>query len=93
MVSRYKRNEENFFDFGVGRIVGKCENLREIFKLIKMVAKTEATVLIHGESGTGKELIANAIHFTSLRSNAPFIKVNCAALSENLLESELFGYK
>jgi transcriptional regulator with PAS, ATPase and Fis domain len=88
-----RNKERKNFDFGAGRIIGHSEELHKIFKLIEMVAKTEATVLIQGDSGTGKELIANAIHYTSLRSHAPFIKINCAALPENLLESELFGYK
>jgi len=91
MSARNKQRKD--FDFGAGRIIGHSEELHKIFKLVEMVAKTEATVLIQGDSGTGKELIANAIHYTSLRAHAPFIKINCAALPENLLESELFGYK
>ncbi|MBI1911445.1 MAG: sigma 54-interacting transcriptional regulator [Deltaproteobacteria bacterium] len=73
-------------------IIGKNHRMHEVFELLHEVAPTKATVLIHGETGTGKELIANAIHHNSPRSSGPFIKVNCAALSDNLLESELFGH-
>jgi two-component system response regulator HydG len=64
-----------------------------LLETVAQVAATEATVLITGESGTGKEMIANAIHYNSLRKEAPFIKINCAALAESLLESELFGHE
>ncbi|MBW2368577.1 MAG: sigma-54-dependent Fis family transcriptional regulator [Deltaproteobacteria bacterium] len=74
-------------------IIGQSRPMRKLFETISLVAPSEATVLITGESGTGKELIANAIHENSLRSNQPFIKVNCAALPETLLESELFGHE
>ncbi|WP_446810392.1 sigma-54 interaction domain-containing protein [Methylomonas sp. 2BW1-5-20] len=73
-------------------IIGQSEKIRDVCRLIGSVAKTDATVLIQGESGTGKEVVANAIHVHSLRANHPFVKVNCAALSETLLESELFGH-
>jgi len=73
-------------------IVGKNKKMLELFELVKDVAKTSSTVLIRGESGTGKELIAHAIHFNSDRAKKPFVKVNCAVLAENLLESELFGH-
>lgn len=73
-------------------IAGKNYRMHEVFELLKEVAPTRATVLIEGETGTGKELIANAIHHNSPRSEGPFVKVNCAALSEGLLESELFGH-
>ncbi len=78
--------------FNGGFIVGQSEKLRRIFQLIEMVAKTEATVLVEGETGTGKELVANAIHYKSLRSKNPFYRVNCAAISETLLGSEFFGH-
>lgn len=74
------------------KIVGKNYRMHEVFELLREVAPTRATVLIEGETGTGKELIANAIHHNSPRSEGAFIKVNCAALSEGLLESELFGH-
>lgn len=67
--------------------------MREVFEMIDRVSASEATVLIRGESGTGKELVANAIHYNSLRSEKAFIKVNCAALPETLIESELFGHE
>jgi len=73
-------------------IIGKNKRMLELFDLVKDIAKSNATVLIRGDSGTGKELIANAIHFNSERVKKPFVKVNCAVLAENLLESELFGH-
>ncbi len=75
-----------------GDILGTTPKMQRIFKLISKVAPTESTVLILGESGTGKELIARAIHLQSKRQAAAFVPVNCAALPENLIESELFGY-
>ena len=78
---------------GFEKIIGKSEKMKEIFKLIKNVAKGDATVLITGESGTGKELVARAIHNQSKRAKKLFVPVNCAAIPENLLESELFGYE
>ena len=74
-------------------IIGRSTAMQEVFDLIAQVSKSEATVLIRGESGTGKELIAHAIHFNSMRSDKPFIKVNCAALPETIIESELFGHE
>ncbi len=79
--------------YGFANIVGKNKRMRQIYQLIEKVAPTPASVLITGESGTGKELVARAIHFNSTREKAPFISVNCAALPETLLESELFGHE
>ena len=76
-----------------GRIIGSSAPMVALWDLIVHVAPTEATVLINGESGTGKELVASALHHKSLRSSGPFVKVNCAALAETLLESELFGHE
>lgn len=82
-------NERYRFD----SIIGNSPAMKEMFATLELVAPTDSTVLITGESGTGKELIANALHHSSERSKAPFIKLNCAALHENLLESELFGHE
>ena len=79
--------------FSFGNIIGKSPAMQDMFATLSMVAPTDATVLITGESGTGKELVANALHQNSQRKNLPFIKLNCAALNENLLESELFGHE
>ena len=75
------------------KIIGSSPPMLELMEMISYVAPTEATVLIYGESGTGKELVAEALHKNSERQNQPFIKVNCAALAEGLLESELFGHE
>lgn len=75
------------------KIIGNSKKMQRILQTVDRVAKSNATVLITGESGTGKELIANAIHYNSSREEKPYIKVNCGALPENLLESELFGYE
>ena len=74
-------------------IIGRSGNMQEIFATIERVAPTRATVLLTGESGVGKDLIARAIHFHSPRKDRPFVKINCSALPENLMESELFGYE
>jgi DNA-binding NtrC family response regulator len=74
-------------------IIGKGDAIESVFRIMEKVARTDSSVLITGESGTGKELVARAIHFTSERANARFLPINCGALPENLLESELFGYK
>jgi len=74
-------------------IIGNSNKMREVYQMISQVSKSNATVLIRGESGTGKELVANSIHYNSLRSKRPFVKVNCAALPANLIESELFGHE
>jgi len=73
-------------------MIGRSSRMAEVFSLIENVAETDSTVLIYGESGTGKELVAAALHYTSHRASGPFIKVNCAALAEDILESELFGH-
>jgi transcriptional regulator with GAF, ATPase, and Fis domain len=74
-------------------IIGSSAALRRVLGMVRMVAPTDATVLINGETGTGKELIAEAIHKYSDRSGGPFVKVNCAAIPAGLLESELFGHE
>ncbi|HXN86701.1 MAG TPA: sigma-54 dependent transcriptional regulator [Candidatus Binataceae bacterium] len=79
--------------YGFENIIGKGDAIEQVFRLMEKVARTDSSVLITGESGTGKELVARAIHFTSDRANARFMPINCGALPENLLESELFGYK
>jgi two-component system response regulator HydG len=73
-------------------IIGKSPAMRQVFQNVMAAASSEATILVHGESGTGKELVAGAIHFNSERKQAPLVTVNCSALSETLLESELFGH-
>jgi DNA-binding NtrC family response regulator len=79
--------------FRYADLVGKSDKMKKVFKLIEQVAPTEVNVLIWGDSGTGKELVARAIHDRSTRHMCPFLAINCAALPENLLESELFGYE
>lgn len=79
--------------YSFGNIIGKSKGMRDVFEMIQKVAPSTATVLIEGESGTGKELVAKSIHFNSQRRDNPFIAINCSALSENLLESELFGHE
>ncbi len=94
--SRKLNQEVNFRrgdEIGDVEIVGKTACMREVFEIIEKVACTDATVLILGESGTGKELAARSIHIKSNRANSPFIAINCASLSEHLLESELFGHE
>jgi len=79
--------------YSIRNIIGNSNKMREVFQMISQVSKSNATVLIRGESGTGKELVANSIHYNSLRDKNPFIKVNCAALPATLIESELFGHE
>ena len=74
-------------------IIGNSNAMREVYQQIHQVSGSDTTVLVRGESGTGKELVAHAVHFSSAKNNGPFIKINCAALNENLLESELFGHE
>jgi Nif-specific regulatory protein len=79
--------------YSFSNIIGNSRKMQEVFHLINQVAKSNANVLLLGASGTGKELVANAIHYNSLRSGKPLIKINCAALPANLVEAELFGYE
>ena len=86
-----RRELEEKYQFS--NIIGRSPKMQEIFSLIERVARTSSTVLVQGESGTGKELIARAIHFASPRAERRFLSINCGALPENLLESELFGHE
>ncbi|HKV13073.1 MAG TPA: sigma-54 dependent transcriptional regulator, partial [Thermoanaerobaculia bacterium] len=86
-----RRELEQKYTFN--NIIGKSSRMQAIFSLIERIARTTSTVLVHGESGTGKELIARAIHFASPRASRRFLSINCGALPENLLESELFGHE
>jgi Nif-specific regulatory protein len=79
--------------FRPSNIIGNCSAMRQVYGMIAQVAESPATVLIRGDSGTGKELVARAIHYASERKNRPFVAVNCAALPESLIESELFGHE
>jgi Nif-specific regulatory protein len=79
--------------YTISNIIGSSNRMREVYQMVSQVSRSNATVLIRGESGTGKELVANSIHYNSQRASAPFIKVNCAALPSNLIESELFGHE
>ena len=99
-LEKKKLTEENRFlktalndRFQLANIIGKSGPIQKIFDLVDKVAQSSATVLITGESGTGKELIAKAIHFNGSRKNYPFVSINCGAMPENLLESELFGHE
>jgi len=74
-------------------IIGRSSSMQEVYQLIQQVSRSDASIIIRGESGTGKELVAQAIHYNSRRSGKPFIKVNCAALPETVMESELFGHE
>jgi DNA-binding NtrC family response regulator len=79
--------------YSFSKIVGKSKEMQRVFELVRVVADSEASVLVHGESGTGKEMVANAIHYNSSRRAKPYIRVSCASLPETLIESELFGYE
>lgn len=85
--------EELHSNYRLDKLLTNSPKMQELYRIIGKVASTNATVLITGESGTGKELIANTIHYNSSRSHGPFIKINCGALPESLLESELFGHE
>lgn len=94
LLEENTRLQEELKDkFRPSNIIGSSNNMQEVFDLIAQVSGSDATVLIRGESGTGKELVAHAIHYNSKRSEYPFIKVNCAALPETVIESELFGHE
>ena len=84
--------EEQQKEYTIDNIIGRSQQMREVFKLIGSVANTRTNILIQGESGTGKELVAKAIHFNSPYNREPFIVINCSAISDTLLESELFGH-
>jgi two-component system response regulator AtoC len=84
--------EEQQKEYKIDNIIGHSPQMRDVFKLIGSVANTKANVLIHGESGTGKELVAKAIHYNSPYSGEPFIVINCSAITDTILESELFGH-
>ena len=88
---RLKSELENKYSFT--NIIGNSNKMREVLQMISQVSSSSATVLIRGESGTGKELVANSVHYNSDRNKKPFIKINCAAIPENLIESELFGHE
>ena len=88
-----KKLRELTYKYKPEDIIGESDSIKEVKKLIEKAAKVPATILLRGESGTGKELFANSIHAQSSRSNNSFVRVNCAALSDSLLESELFGYE
>ena len=94
LIRDYKRLQNIALEkYSFSGIIGRSKKMKEIFEIIKLVASTDVTVLIEGESGTGKELVARAIHVNSPRKDKNFVPVNCSALPESLLESELFGYK
>jgi len=88
---RLKTELENKYRFN--NIIGNSNKMREVYQMISQVSRSNATALIRGESGTGKELVANSVHYNSLRSKQPFVKINCVALPSNLIESELFGHE
>ena len=88
---RLRRELKNHFN--IHNMVGTSNAMKEVYRLIEQVSNSNATVLLRGESGTGKDLVAHAIHYNSLRTDKPFVKVNCTALPDTLLESELFGHE
>ena len=89
---KYRREEmDKSFDFG--NIIGKSKLMKDIFKVVKQIADSKSTALIMGDSGTGKELISRAIHYNSNRKSYPFVTINCAAIPDSLIESELFGHE
>src|SRR5919107_56439 len=92
-VEHQQLREQIRGQYSFANIVGQSKKMKDLFELIESVAASDANILIQGENGTGKELIANAIHYNSNRVKGPFIKINCAAIPKDLIESELFGYK
>jgi two-component system response regulator HydG len=86
------REQVDLSQVGVGQLIGECTSMQRVYDLVKRVAVHDASVIISGESGTGKELVARAVHAGSERKDKPFIAINCGAISETLLESELFGH-
>jgi len=97
-IDRLKEENKNLHNelkvkFSPSNIVGNSKSMKEIYSLIENILYNKTTALIRGESGVGKELVAHAIHYNGIRADKPFIKVNCAALPENLIESELFGHE
>ena len=92
-IENRRLQEEVAERYRFDNIIGKSKEMREIYSTIRQIAEKNSTVLIHGESGTGKELVARAIHYNSLRKDKPFVAVNCAAIPETLIESELFGHE
>ncbi|MBD3375808.1 GAF domain-containing protein [candidate division KSB1 bacterium] len=99
-LERQKLQDENVLlkqklqdEYSFHNIIGNSHEMREVYEKVTQVARANTTVLLRGESGTGKELIAQAIHYNSLRREKPFVRVNCAAIPENLIESEFFGYE
>jgi DNA-binding NtrC family response regulator len=93
MKENLRLKKELYGKFKIEGIIGKSKKMLQVIDIVKKVTPTNATVLIYGESGTGKELIARAIHYNSPRKDKPFIAINCAAIPETLIESELFGYE
>ncbi len=91
--SKERARDELRARYSLPNIIGDSDAMQEVFRMVTKVARSSATVLLRGESGTGKELIAHALHYQGLRPKGPFIAINCAALPENLLEAELFGYE
>ena len=89
--ARLRRELKNHFN--IHNMVGTSNAMKEVYRLIEQVSNSNATVLLRGESGTGKDLVAHAIHYNSLRADKPFVKINCTALPDTLLESELFGHE
>lgn len=93
MNEKVVMNQKLKEEYGFHNIIGNSHEMRDVYEQVARVAYANTTVLLRGESGTGKELIAEAIHYNSNRSDKPFIRVNCAAIPENLIESEFFGYE